>query len=148
MTNSQKQTRLNSDPRIRVEVMTTDIPGSITKNILNFDPDNQIVEEDQNKGATALPDKYSNLPHSPNSLFEYKNAAERAQYDMETESEEVQHRPFEQFKKNKSNEDAFITPKKFSSNFQKLVNEKSKNTLLFTSNTFEPLTDESRHRRR
>lgn len=104
---NQSKTRLNSDPRIKVEVNSTDVPSSIVKNIMKYDPNFQITEEDENKGATAPPDKYSNLPHSPNSLFEFRNAKERAQYEIEMKSEEVQQR----FKKNKS------SLKKFSSNF-------------------------------
>lgn len=94
-------------------------------------------EEEYNEAEARkrrFDNRFDNLPHSPNSFFEIRNAAERAKYIEE-------HKGDEQFNKNK--EEPFIMPKKFSSNFHKLVREKSIKTLTTTTNAFQALTDDS-----
>lgn len=72
-------------------------------------------------------------PHSPNSLFEPRNATHRLQHEKELEEERAR----------KMDEVPFEIPKKFSSNFHKLVREKTKSTLTPTKNKFHALTDDS-----
>ncbi|CAH1105291.1 unnamed protein product [Psylliodes chrysocephalus] len=129
--------RVNSDPRIKIHVNKGDIPNGIEKNILEYNSSSVTSEEELNDAEARrirFEKRFDNLPHSPNSFFEIRNAAERAKYMEE-------HKNDEQFDKNK--EEPFIMPKKFSSNFHKLVREKSKQTITKTSNTFQALTDES-----
>ncbi|CAH1115859.1 unnamed protein product [Psylliodes chrysocephalus] len=133
-TGAIRKTRINSDPRLRIEVNLNDVPSSIAKNILDYDP-NSHTSDDELRQRKEYANRHSNLPHSPNSLFEPRSLQERALYDMETDAEEGN---------NKNNTDTpFQTPKKFSKNFEKLIHEKSRKTITPTRNQFQPLTDES-----
>lgn len=62
---------------------------------------------------------------------------------MDTETEKNKRKILDEIIQNKINEGECQHPKKFSSNFQRLVREKSKKTLTTTSNPFQPLTVES-----
>lgn len=113
----------NVDPRTRPE-NRRGVPTSVDSNILGYE--SSITSED---------DPYRNLPHSPNSLFKYRNSIERAKYEQEQRDIEAA--------KKASIELPFTTPRKFSSNFEKLIREKTKSTIISTQNKFTPLTDES-----
>lgn len=91
-------TRLNS-------VQNNDIPSSVTSNILGYDPVTSVEEPIVKKNI------YDYLPHSPNSLFELRNAKDRATYEQETKMDE------DQPPTDKANDVPFQTPKKFSKNF-------------------------------
>lgn len=90
MKDTQSKTRLKSDPRIRVDVTTQDTPSSIVHNILKYDPNSHTSKDEQRKEATLSVNKYSNIPHSPNSLLEYRSPLEGAQHEMETENDDNQ----------------------------------------------------------
>lgn len=121
--------RKNTDPRTRTE-RRRDVPNSVDNNILGYT--SSLTSDDEHNKPK---DPYANLPHSPNSRFEFLNPKERALYEQELRDIETA--------KKASNEPPFVTPRRFSSNFEKLIREKSKKTISTTSNKFTPLTDES-----
>ncbi|CAH1107372.1 unnamed protein product [Psylliodes chrysocephalus] len=118
------------DPRIKIGIINTDISPTLAKSIMEYKAGSLTSEEenrDTNKGTqNSIDDR--NLPHSPNSVFPIRTTA--SPEAMETNT--VQ-----------SNEPPYQTPKRFSSNFQQLIREKSLKTITVTNNRFQALTDES-----
>lgn len=102
-------------PRIRSE-KRRGVPTRVDSNIHNYE--SSVTSEDDHRGGN---DPYKNLPHSPNSLFEFRNSNDRAKYEQELCDIEAA--------KKASNEMPFVTPRKFSSNFEKLIRGKTKSTI-------------------
>lgn len=67
---------------------------------------------------THKDNKYAHLLHSQNSLFELRTAAQIAQYEKE--------KALQMEADKKRDDEPFQIPRKFSSNFQKLVHENKK----------------------
>lgn len=82
-------------------------------------------------------DAFNYLPHSPNSRFEPRSKEERERYERELREQK------ERDEATKINNEPFIVPRKFSSNFQKLIREKTIKSITPTKNKFGALTDES-----
>ncbi|CAH1115736.1 unnamed protein product [Psylliodes chrysocephalus] len=121
--------QLPSDPRITIGIRSTDLPANIDKTIFNFNNGNATSEEDRSS-ENQYPQGQNLLFHSPNSTFPLRtkfSPIKNSQMDTDP---------------TKDNQ-PFITPKKFSSNFEKLIREKSKKTLTKTSNRYHVLTEDS-----
>lgn len=69
--------RENADPRTRPE-NRRGVPNSVASNILGYE--SSITSEDDLRKQN---DPYRNLPHSPNSLFEFRNPVYRAKSEQE-----------------------------------------------------------------
>lgn len=106
------------------------MPRRVTDNILNYE--SSITSEEENRQRNEIFDRF---PHSPNSLFEFRTPEDRARHEQEVRDLEVA--------KKDSVEEPFTAPRKFSSNFEKLIKEKSRQTITATKNRYAPLTDES-----
>ncbi|CAH1107350.1 unnamed protein product [Psylliodes chrysocephalus] len=112
---------LASDPRIQIGVRSTDLPSNIDRGIFNYNSGNATSEEEKRDNG----DPQSKLPHSPNSVFPLRSKnspVNSIQMDTENTTKEL----------------PFVTPRKFSSNFEKLIREKSRKTLTTTKNRFLP----------
>ncbi|CAH1102981.1 unnamed protein product [Psylliodes chrysocephalus] len=132
LTPSQSTTRKrsNSDPRIKRK----EIPNSVDNTILQYQ--SQTSEEDTLTVRERF-DRDDKLPHSPNSLFEFRSEKQRVEYEREREQKRVEE------ENNKKKDEQFTVPRKFSSNFHRMIREKAVQTLTTTRNTFQVLTDES-----
>ncbi|CAH1109239.1 unnamed protein product [Psylliodes chrysocephalus] len=108
-----------------------DIPITVQQTIHNFNTGEYTSEEEQ--GAWG-PNPMGNwlLPTSPNSTWNLWDNSLPQSMDIDKPPSQTS-----------QNELLFETPRKFSSNFQRLIREKSKLTLTTTSNKFKPLTDDS-----
>ncbi|CAH1108699.1 unnamed protein product [Psylliodes chrysocephalus] len=91
-------------------------------------------EENARSRRPSVPTKEEKLPHSPNSRFARRKEGEPITPEKNMDVDE----PIP-----KDNETPFTNPRRFSSNFQRLIREKTKKSLTPTKNRFEPLTDES-----
>lgn len=104
---------------------------------MTYDTNSHTSEDERQRGAKPRDESFSNLPHSSNRLSEPKNKTDKAAYEKETETEEGQS------SKHTESDDQFKYPRKFSSNFHKLVREKSRQMLIPTNNSYQVLTYES-----
>ncbi|CAH1115861.1 unnamed protein product [Psylliodes chrysocephalus] len=113
-------------------ITNTDIPATVQHKINNFHTDYTTSEDERGaRGHLPVGDWY--LPTSPNSSWNLRENSKQTQ-NMEID------KPQEQ---NKQHDLPFQTPRKFSSNFQRLIREKTKQTMTSTSNKYLPLSDES-----
>lgn len=125
--------RRNSDPRRKRYDTFNEVPKSVADNILQYESTSQTSEDELRKNTN---DPYRHLPHSPNSLFE-----SRSKEDRERPEREVKELKEIEANKTKDNQ-PFTIPRKFSSNFQRLIREKSKKAITI-KNRYNALTDES-----
>ncbi|CAH1104653.1 unnamed protein product [Psylliodes chrysocephalus] len=105
--------------------------NNVTNNIFK---ETVITSEEDNPLIPGDKTDENKLPHSPNSVFILRKEGQPITPEKEMEVDE---------NPSKDNETPFTNPRRFSSNFQRLIREKTKKTLTPTKNRFEPLTDES-----
>lgn len=94
------------------------------------------TSEDDNPLVPKSQTTDEQLPHSPNSVFMLRKEGQPITPEEETNME-IDHN------KEDKNDTPFTNPRRFSSNFQRLIREKTKKSLTPTKNRFEPLTDDS-----
>lgn len=122
--NKDFYTQLPSNKDVQIHVKTTDIPKQIQNTILAYNSEEIISEDDKRSKNT----ENEILPTSPNSTF-VRPLRRSSESHMETQDTD-RGLPFQ-------------TPRKFSSNFQSLIKEKTKKTLTTTRNRYLPLSDNS-----
>lgn len=128
-----------SDPRIQIGVRRYDLPPNVGNSILNYNQGSCTSEEDyiSQSSSLSMSQTYNRerLPHSPNSSFKLRKQGQAPTPEkMDTNQNDSG---------TMGDNQAFIKPRKFSANFEKLVREKASKTITKTSNKFQALTEDS-----
>lgn len=98
-----------SDPRIKIGVRSTDLTPNIDRTIFNFNSGNTTSEEERKSTDEQHTQGQNKLPHSLNSTFLLRSKNSRIKIvQMDTDNQ------------------PFLTLRKFSANFEKLIREKSR----------------------
>ncbi|CAH1115862.1 unnamed protein product [Psylliodes chrysocephalus] len=136
-------TYTSSDDKSHAFVLRGLVQGTKIVDIeTNLEEEHEIKYQSQTSEEDTLTvrerfNRDDKMPHSPNSLFEFRSEKQREDYKRERDQKKAEEEI------SKKNDEQFTVPRKFSSNFHRMIREKAVQTLTTTRNSYQVLTDES-----